>query len=630
MRPIPDNLLVSILTYLESEDNFVFLETSKNSAGEQTSFIFHKPLTLLAFHRDDSLNHFFDQAGAYLGRGYFLAGWFSYEFGYSLEPACKRYLKDISRQTALAIIGVFPSPIVYNHITGECTPSLPRQKSPNTRKSGCEITNLRPGMSRAAFILALAKIREYIRAGDTYQVNYTLKYLFDCNGSPAELYKKLRLGQTVAYSAWLKLANQDILSFSPELFFRKKTNLIRVKPMKGTMARGRTRKEDLQMAEILGADGKNRSENVMIVDLLRNDLGRLCEAGSVQTSAMFEVETFASLHQMTSTVTGRLMAQISLRQIFQALFPCGSVTGAPKVRTMEIIKELETGPRGVYTGAIGYISPDGDAVFNVPIRTVVLEDGHGEMGIGAGITYGSDPDAEWRESLLKGQFLSRPQADFGLIETMLWQPGKDFWLLDQHLNRLDDSAQYFAYPCSKKDLAGQLEVLATQWRLISHTALRVRVLLSRSGETTINQTACEMPAAMDLPGTNTGQLPRITVSRHRTDPANTLLFHKTTSRDLYNRERQKAGENGFFEVIFRNSRDEITEGAISNIIIRKDGYFYTPPQASGLLAGVGRACLMNKGRLREKILYLDDLEDAEAVYLVNSVRGVIEVCLFRG
>ncbi len=646
MIPISDNLLDYILNYLRTEDNFVFLETSKflppdsQKIQNQKSFIFHQPVTLLTCNIQDDPIIFLRQAEDYLKQGYYLAGWFAYEFGYSLEPTLKN-LSQLSSSSTLAKVGVFPPPIIYNHASGEFnTPSPFIDSANNPKSTNCEITNLRPSMTEKSFIQAISRIKDYIIAGDTYQVNYTLKYLFDFTGSPEELYKKLRRNQPVAYGSYLKLGNQRILSFSPELFFSKKDNHCWVKPMKGTAARGRTLHEDREIAATLANDPKNRSENVMIVDLLRNDLGKLCEIGSVKTHQMFNVETFSTLHQMTTTITGKLHHGTDLPKLFSSLFPCGSVTGAPKIRTMEIINELEDGTRGVYTGAIGYITPSGDATFNVPIRTIALENGRGEMGIGAGITHNSQPHAEWQESLLKGKFLSHPQEDFQLIETILWQGKSDtatlackgFWLLEKHLNRLEDSAQYFSYPFNKKKLIDKLEILSTEWQQSdkAHTR-RLRILLFRDGRTTITQVKCDEPSSLDIPvrpRSHANKLPKIILSDYRTNPDERMLFHKTTNRSLYNQERERAVEQGFYEVIFCNSRNEITEGAISNIIIKQSGELYTPHQASGLLAGVGRDYLFDsQNTLQEKTLYLPDLQNAQAIYLVNSVRGVVEVQL---
>ncbi len=618
------------------EDNFVFLETNKFSEEDHQSFIFQRPTAFLDLHKGDHPGEFFRQVQEYLSQGFFMAGWLSYELGYLLEPTLTRLLKTIPNQTILARLGVFPAPIIYDHRQQEFTTDHPFQNSApkKQQETGYEIANLRPSITAKEFTQALDQIKTYIKAGDTYQVNFTLKYLFNFSGSPEELYKTLRRNQPVAYSAYLKFGNQRILSLSPELFFRKSGTNCQVKPMKGTMARGRTLEEDQHQAQLLHTDSKNRSENVMIVDLLRNDLGRLCQTGTVLTKDMFEVETFATLHQMTTTITGKFREPISLANLFRAIFPCGSVTGAPKIRTMEIINELENKPRGVYTGAIGYITPNGDATFNVPIRTIVLQNGLGEMGIGAGITHSSRPEEEWQESLLKGQFLSQPQPDFQLIETILWQPDKGFWLLHQHLDRMQNSAIYFSFNIAREKLARQLANLANKWQVDSTTPLRVRILLFRNGKVDISPTECAKPALLTLPDKiilpqQKQGLPQIAISRYKTDSHSNLLFHKTTRREFYDQERKRAMEQNLYEMIFCNKEGDVTEGTISNVIIKKADMFYTPPQTCGLLAGVGREYLLNRHKkvLHEETLSLTDMLEADAIYLVNSVRGVNEVQL---
>ena len=296
--------------------------------------------------------------------------------------------------------------------------------------------------------------------------------------------------------------------------------------MKGTMPRGYGLQDDQGLARFLTADSKNRSENVMIVDLLRNDLGRLCEPGSVRTTAMFEVETFSTLHQMTSTVEGTLRRHTGLEELFRALFPCGSVTGAPKIRTMEIINELEGGERGTYTGALGFIAPDGEAVFNVPIRTIVLGNGRGEMGIGAGITHDSKPQDEWRETLLKGRFLSNPHPEFQLIETILWQAKDGFWLFDYHLQRLRDSALYFSYPLDLHQLRQRLLAMADNWAALPPNR-RLHLLLFRDGSIDITAVECRRPAALSISklnlaggGSKQDLLPLIEISPQKTNSSN--------------------------------------------------------------------------------------------------------------
>ena len=629
--PLPDPTIDALLTHLSTEQDFVFLETSKTTAEERCSLLFTKPLDILVFSGDQNSRTFFDRAQGYLDQGYFLAGWFAYEFGYALEPVLRPFLASLGTRP-LARLGVYPPPLIIDQSRPwPENPPLP-VRVPSSRTIGdYRITHLTPSLTEAEYLQTLARIKEYIEAGDTYQVNYTLKLNFDFAGSPEALYLALRRNQQVSYGAYLHLGEEQILSFSPELFFRKSGQHCQVRPMKGTIGRGRTTSEDERLAANLRDDPKSRSENVMIVDLLRNDLGRISTPGGVELTALFTVETYATLHQMTSTISGRIADHTGLPELFKALFPCGSVTGAPKIRTMEIIHELEGRPRGVYTGAIGYLSPTGDGVFNVPIRTVVLTANRGEMGIGSGIVHGSQPEAEWQECLLKGRFLTSPRPAFQLIETILWQRAIGFWLLDRHLARLISSAHYFAYPVDPKEIEQRLNELSHSWDV---EAVKVRLLLHQDGHLTITSTPCEQPVALapnQLPNlAMASNLPKITVSSKPTDSSSPFLYHKTTHRDLYTSERQQALDQGYCEVLFTNEKGEITEGSINNIMIRQGDHLFTPPISCGLLAGTCRDYLLARHpeMVHERTLHRADLLAADAIYLVNSIRGLVQVKRF--
>ena len=628
--PLSDPAINSILNRLSAEQNFVFLETSKPTAEEKTSLLFSSPVARLTYRPNQPPDHFFDQAQHYLDQGYYLAGWLGYEFGYALERTLGPLLATLGN-APLAELGVYRQPLIFDHTQPSLNePALPLSPgAPPPCRGPYGISNLTPAISKEHYLAAIAQIKEFIAAGDTYQVNYTLKLLFDFTGDPEALYLALRRNQPVSYSAYLHLGEERILSFSPELFFRKSGRHCLVKPMKGTMRRGRTLDEDQALADTLRNDPKNRSENVMIVDLLRNDLGRLSAMGEVETTSLFTVETYATVHQLTSAIRGHIDAQTGLKALFSALFPCGSVTGAPKIRTMEIIQQLEHGPRGVYTGAIGYFAPNGDAVFSVPIRTILLRQGKGEMGIGSGVVHDSDPVAEWQECLLKGRFLSHPRPDFQLIETMHWQRTSGFWLLDLHLKRLEQSARYFDYPVAVGAIRARLARESAVWK---HDSARVRLLLHRGGEVSIEHSPCPRPSAIDLPVSaeaTVAGLPWVIISSMATDSSSPFLYHKTTLRAHYDSQRQQATERGAFDVLFTNERGEITEGSISTIIIRQGGQFYTPPLASGLLPGVCREYLLARhpGLISEKVLFPDDLHKAQAIYLANSVRGVVQVRL---
>ena len=399
MKTITYNRLNSLYHFFNRCENFIFLDSSKIDDKNTRSLLFTEPLERLQLYRGQDEKSYLNKVHELQRRGFALAGWLGYEFGYLLEPSlAKRLSHPGDEGMLLADLGVFESFSTYDHITGATNFPVDSESSVPFEHGGYHIQNLRSSIKEEHYVQALAKILNYIKAGDTYQVNYTLKLLFDFLGSPEQFYADLRRNQSVSYGAYIRWGDQRILSFSPELFFWKKGGDVTVKPMKGTMKRGKNIEEDQTYHQFLKTDIKNQSENVMIVDLLRNDLGHLMHQlpeGDVHVDSLFDVETYETLLQMTSTITGRstaeALAEIPLQTFLEAIFPCGSVTGAPKIRTMEIIDELEKDRRGVYTGAIGCLLPDGEAVFSVPIRTIVLDGNKGEMGIGSGIVHDSDP-----------------------------------------------------------------------------------------------------------------------------------------------------------------------------------------------------------------------------------------------
>lgn len=622
--PLTDETLARIMATAATED-CVFLETSRVTVEESHSYFFRNPVAHLTCYARDDPARFFQQAEDFLVKGLYLAGWLGYEFGYLLEPSLARQIHPDPGKP-LARLGVFRAPLIFDHNSGELLGGAWPDPPATQVATDYRIANLRPNLSQADYIAALAKIKGYIESGDTYQVNFTLKLLFDFDGSPEALYQALRRNQSVSFGAYLRSGAQQILSFSPELFFKRSGEQCLVRPMKGTIQRGPYPAADERLMQFLQSDEKNRSENVMIVDLLRNDLGRICTPGTVTTRSLFDIETYETLHQMTSTVTGHLPRETKIEPLFKALFPCGSVTGAPKIRTMEIIHELESGVRGVYTGAIGFIAPSGEATFNVPIRTIELNGNKGEMGIGSGIIHESDPEQEWRECLLKGRFLSDPAPAFHLIETLLWQPGSGYWLLNEHLDRLAASAAYFRYPLNPPELRARLDRLALDF---AASPMRVRLTLAKSGQLELEANPCEAPAAISWPMPQAAQaeLPRVIFSSQATDPGSPWLFHKTTLRELYDTARQQAVAAGFYEVLFANSRGEVTEGSITNIFVQQQDSLLTPPMECGLLPGVFRRYLLEHTPLpvREAILTRQDLAQAEAIFVGNSVRGLIQV-----
>jgi len=631
-KPALENLLES----LQDRQEFVFLDTSRSDRENTRSFLFVEPVARKICRIGDDLEEYLQGLQRVLDKGYYLAGWVGYEFGAILEGKI-----DIRARLCgdtcgvIADFGVFGKPFSYNHCTGEN--NLPLYQGSETMPGGYEVTGIRLNMDEEEYLQALEKVQYYIEAGDTYQVNYTLKLFFDFQGSAERFYLDLRRNQSVAYGAYIRRGDERILSFSPELFFRKKGRQITVRPMKGTAERGRNGVEERKLSGDLHNDIKNRSENVMIVDLLRNDLARLMYGhgrSTVAVDSLFDVESYESLLQMTSTICARASSSsaegVDISDLFRALFPCGSITGAPKIRTMEIIDELEKEQRGVYTGAIGYMTPDGTAAFNVPIRTILLRRQSGEMGIGAGITHDSDPRQEWQETLLKGKFLTHPQPDFALFETILWRSGEGYWLLDSHLNRLISSARFFRFSI---DPAAIRERLAEEEMTFEERCNRVRLSLKKDGRLSLVAGPCAPPAVTTLSADPTAaagdELPEIDFSDKIIDTGSPSCFHKTTMRDIYDGEYKKALAQGLYELLFCNEKGQVTEGCISNIIIYYRGRYLTPPVKCGLLAGVMRGKLLDEKSVvpGEGIVTRDMIEEADALFICNSVRGVVRVTL---
>lgn len=458
--------------------------------------------------------------------------------------------------------------------------------------------------TREGFGDAVAAIRDLIAAGDTYQINFTMRQRFSFEGSPVAFFDHLRRSQPTPYNCYLEAGRFRILSASPELFFSLKDGVLTTRPMKGTAPRGRSQEEDLAQKKRLRESPKELAENLMIVDLLRNDMGIVSQTGSVQVESLFDVETHPTVHQMTSTIVSRVREGVGTLDLFRALFPCGSVTGAPKRRSMEIIAETEGETRGLYTGCLGYLSPGGEAKFSVAIRTIVLdaEAGRGEIGIGSGITFDSVAADEYAECLSKARFAREDSANFHLIESLLYDVG--YFLLERHMERLAGSASYFSFPL---DLEGVQKALDAAIPAVGGKH-KVRLLLFRDG--TIS---CEAAPIEDAAGDATA-----TFAEAKVDSADPFRYHKTSRRELYAQELARRPD--VTEVIFLNERGEVTEGANSNIVAVLGDEMLTPPVVCGLLPGVMREELLAAGTIKERVLTRDDLQKAKEIYLINSVR----------
>jgi para-aminobenzoate synthetase/4-amino-4-deoxychorismate lyase len=590
----------------------VLLDDSLTPGGR--SLLFTAPEQVVSVSDPSEVEAALEMVSVGLARGLHAAGFFSYELGYCLEPKLRDLLPE-TRRVPLFWIGLFEAPQPLND------EETRNWLDDNGGAERAKIANLRLSWTREQYGSAFKAVKDFIAAGDVYQINLTQKFFFDFEGDPAALYVALRRKQRVAYGALIRTPDVNVLSLSPELFFRREGQHMSTRPMKGTAPRGRTPREDARLKTWLAVDEKQRAENLMIVDLLRNDLGRVARIGSVEVTDLFTVETYRSVHQMTSGISAELRSDMGLKDMLRALFPCGSVTGAPKVRAMEIIRVLEGAPRGVYTGAIGHIASSGDCQFNVAIRTAVLDGQGGEMGIGGGIVADSKEESEYEECLLKAQFLTKVDTPFELIETLRYETGRGFHLLERHLARLQASAHHFGYPFSRDAVIAALDAEAQR---IGTPAALVRLLLAEDGTITVTSREITLPTK--------DTVWRFVISDQRIDEKEPLFYHKTTRRQFYDREmeRQKA-LTGCDEVVFLNTRGELTEGTRTTLFLEKDGRLFTPALACGLLPGTLREELLDLPRAAasEAMLTPADLARADRIYLGNSVRGLVRAELMQ-
>lgn len=488
------------------------------------------------------------------------------------------------------------------------------------------VAQVTPNIAESRFHEDIARIHRYIEAGDTYQVNYTMRLRFRCWGEPAALYRRLRLRQPAPYGALIVLpGGEAIVSLSPELFLQHRDGQLHARPMKGTAAASDEPAQDGALAAELASDPKNRAENLMIVDLLRNDLGRVAALGSVSVPSLFDVKRHGAVLQMTSSIHARLRDEVSLADLLSAVYPCGSITGAPKRRTMQIIRELEDTPRGIYTGAIGWLDTAaagrkvGDFCLSVPIRTLQLAapgpDGWrtGEMGVGAGIVHDSQAAAEYRECQLKARFLTGLPPGFSLFETLQATPlGARH--LERHLQRLAASAARFGF-CLDQAALGAAITSACARLDDTVSAWRMRVTLHANGGWEIESAPL---AALTAPV-------RLLLAPDPTDANDLFLQHKTTLRERYDLGWRSAEAQGAFDMLFFNTRGELTEGGRSNVFVKLDGNWVTPPLACGVLPGVMRSVLLEDPVLAatERVVLRQDLQRAEAVIVCNALRGAL-------
>jgi para-aminobenzoate synthetase/4-amino-4-deoxychorismate lyase len=568
---------------------------------------FDAPIEVIRADRPEDVTTAIRAVDTAAARGLWAAGFVAYEAAPAFDAAIRVRPRDADAPP-LAWFGLFDRPAVVESIDD------PARDSGDATDAGVWT----PDITRDEYDRAIARIRDHLRAGDTYQVNFTFRLRAAWTGDDAwPLFVRLAAAQQADCAAWIDTGRFAIASASPELFFALDGRQITCVPMKGTAPRGRWTAEDLGLADALHRSEKNRAENVMIVDMVRNDLGRICDVGSVRVpgKALFSVGRYPTLLQMTSAVTGDTSADLA--GVFGALFPSASVTGAPKVRTTGLIADLESSPRGVYTGAIGVVMPGAQARFNVAIRTVVVdrERQRAEYGVGSGIVWDSDGRDEYAECLLKARIVVEGAWQPTLLETLRWSREGGYALLDRHLSRLIDSSLFFFL--SGVDTAGIREKLTALAATFDAAPQVVRVVVPPRGEPTVT-------AAPFVPRR---QPVRLALALDPIDDRDVRFFHKTTSREAYDAAR--AAHPDADDVILWNRRGELTETTISNLALEIDGQWWTPPVSSGLLAGTYRGVLLDEGRIRERVLTLDALDRCQGMAVVNSVRGWEEAVLAR-
>lgn len=577
------------------QPNLVF--NFADSSGKSKYRQFSNPIHIYQTNKLTEVISIFKKVERAIDNGYYVAGYVSYEAAPAFEA---RFHVRTGAQLPLVWFATFKSPTDL-----EPTPFI----------NEYAVSDWTFTSSQESYHEGIDSIKQAIARGDTYQVNYTSRLQASFTGDDFAFYQQLTKNQQAPYSAYLNIGEFQILSASPELFFRVEKNQITTKPMKGTAERGRYLKEDQQNIEQLVSSEKERAENMMIVDLLRNDLGKIAKPGTVQVPNLLDVESYPTVNQMTSTVTAELKQHTHLLDWFRALFPCGSITGAPKIKTMEYIAELEETPREVYCGAIGFVTPEKEAVFNVPIRTVIVDKNNdtATYGVGGGITWDSTINNEYQEMKTKAKMLTEQRPEFNLLESILLEK-HTYPLLDYHLTRLLDSASYFNFDINIEKIKQELDHVKQNHQSYTY---KVRLLVDKVGEIQI-QTE---------PISEIGERVTCKLAEKPINQQDPFLFHKTTNRAVYT--AYQLDDPTIFSVLLWNQQKELTEFVIGNVVVEIDGTYYTPPVECGLLAGTYRAHLLAKGVIKEKIIKRDALEHAEGIWFINSVRGWLEVNLVK-
>ncbi|MEN7538056.1 aminodeoxychorismate synthase component I [Aurantiacibacter flavus] len=597
---------------MDRSQPFVLLDDARSS-GASDAQLFAAPREVFVARRPEQVVETLAAADkARSEQGGHLVGYLAYEAGLALEGKLTPLAAARSGAAGpLVWFGLFGDP--------EVIPSDEVEGWLAARAEGAaSIGPLEPQVSTGAYCEAFERLQEAIRAGDIYQANLTMPLAGPAQGDPLALYAAIRPTAAAGYGGLVFDGSDWLLSFSPELFFTLKSGAVKLKPMKGTRPRGATPEEDAALAAELAASVKDKAENLMILDLMRNDISRVSQAGSVEVEQPFAIESYPTVHTMVSTVRAQLLPGKSAVDLLRAVFPCGSITGAPKIRAMELIDEVERDARGPYCGAIGRIGPGGDAAFNVAIRTVRLTPGENQrhkavLGVGGAIVADSEAMAEWRECLVKGAFVRGPAGGHDLIESMRFDPENGIEFLDLHIERIGASAKEMGFAFDRHEARNRIQALCFELE----TPAKLRMLLSRGGA--LGFEAQELGATAPAEPQLCVALPLPVVS------GDWRLRHKTTDRGFYDDARTVAAAAGAHEALFVRDDGLVTEGCYSNIFVERDGKLLTPPLHLGLLPGVLRRALIVQGRAEEAELTLDDL--ADGFLLGNSVRGLMKAHL---
>ena len=581
-----------------NSEPYIFLD---DQITQKTRF-YSKPIDIITVYDAESIHSAMQKLIEYHENGYHLAGYFSYELGMLLEPKLKALVSEISEEPLLHF-GVFN--VFSEHAPIDCIYT-------------CKNINLhlKAEWTEKEYKKKFDKTMSYIRQGDAYQVNLTFPMKAEYKNSARTLYAKFRSSQKGRYGGIVSLGNSpEIISHSPELFFSKHGKNIKMRPMKGTRPRAKNTEADNNLKKNMKLDEKSQAENLMIVDLLRNDLSRISDTGSVKVPELFNLETYPTLHQMTSQVTSKLKNGQSFIDIFKGLFPCGSVTGAPKIRAMEIIDELEESGRGAYCGSIGFIDPNGVACFNVGIRTIILKEGELRYNVGSGLVIDSDASDEYAECILKADVLKKQNSE--ILETFLWDPKLGIKNFSHHKKRLKKTAHELKYPFDDDCFENAIRSINSD-----NKPQRVRLALNNLGEFNIQQNDY-VPHQSDKEIT-------FSISKYPLSDNVQVTRHKISSRNFYDGERNRIKKiTNADEVVFFNKKNHICEGSFTSIFIKKNGVLITPPLSCGLLPGVLRAKLLEKKQVIEETLTINDIIEADEVFLGNSLRGLMKAKLLH-